>query len=187
MKIKLIITLLFALTSASIHAKAPIGWVMANTNEYETGIDSSQKYNNRKSAFIESTVSEPESFTGLNQAIKADDYREHRIRLKGVIKTKEVAKWAGFWVRADDSSAKIVAFENMQNRGISGTTDWTPCEIVIDIPKSAKSIYFGLLLDGAGKVWMNDLSFEQVEESIPLTSDARTNLPNKPRNLDFKK
>ena len=92
-------------------------------------------------------------------------------------------KWAGFWLRADDANNQIVAFDNMQKRGLSGTTNWQTGEIVLDIPPTAEVLHLGLLLDGPGKVWMNNLTFEVVDASVP-TTDTRK-LPSRPVNLDF--
>jgi hypothetical protein len=174
--------ILLTMTTSLIGGDIPKGWWAAKTDDYAFGID---KSDGLAAAYIQSVRPAPKSFIGLNQTFKADKFRGKRVRLKGEIKTQDVAKWAGFWLRADDANSKIVAFDNMQTRGVSGSEDWTAGEIVLDIPESAKTMYLGLLLDGAGKVWMRNLSFEVVDDSVPTTNVAKAALPDQPVNLGF--
>jgi hypothetical protein len=69
----------------------------------------------------------------------------------------------------------------MQNRPIKGTTGWKRYEIVLDVPQSSQSIAFGVLLSGAGTVWVDDLNFEIVAKDVPETKPA----PTKPQNTSF--
>jgi len=167
-----------------LSAGPPEGWWTGNSGQYKTGVDRSDPA--EPAAFIESVVPEPDQFTALNQTFSAENYRGKRVRLRGSIRTLDVANWAGFWLRADSADNKIVAFENMQKRGISGTSPWTPSEIVIDIPEDADKIYIGLILDGKGKAWMKDLEFEIVDPSVATTGNSDPALPKAPVNLDFK-
>jgi hypothetical protein len=173
---------LLTLTASLTAGDIPKGWWAANTDDYIFGVETSD---GPAAAFIQSVTPSPKSFIGLNQTFKADKFRGKRVRLKGEIKTQDVVKWAGFWLRADDAKSKIVAFDNMQTRGVSGSTNWTPGEIVLDIPEGASTMYLGLLLDGAGKAWMRNLSFEVVDESVPTTNVAKPPLPDHPVNLGF--
>jgi hypothetical protein len=72
----------------------------------------------------------------------------------------------------------------MQQRPIKGTTGWTRCEIVLDVPNNAADLAFGLLLAGDGQVWMDDLRFEVVSSAVPTT---RSGALSAPQNLDFEK
>jgi hypothetical protein len=170
--------------TALSHAVPPKGWSSAPTEEYQIGTDRSDPA--KPAAYIESVVPAPKQFIALNQTFSAEDYRGKRVRLKGAIKTKDVAKWSGFWLRADNAKNKIVAFDNMQQRGISGTADWTIGEIVLDVPPDAEKLFFGLILDGAGKTWMRGLTFEEVDNSVPVTAPKISDLPKAPVNLDFR-
>lgn len=166
-------------------SEIPKGWWTAPTKEYAIGVDPKASPGDKPAAFIESTVPEPKAFIALNQTFSAQDYAGKRISLSGNLRTRDVRKWAGFWVRADDANGKFLAFDNMQNRGASGTTDWKPAEVVLDIPKNAQTIYMGLILDGSGKVWMSNLKFEIVDVSTPVTAIQKPELPRAPANLDF--
>ena len=75
--------------------------------------------------------------------------------MSGYLKTENVADgYAGLWMRIDPS----VAFDNMNNRGITGTTGWTKYEITLDMnAEKTKQIVIGGLLVGKGKIWIDDL------------------------------
>jgi hypothetical protein len=73
----------------------------------------------------------------------------------------EKADAAQLWLRMDGPSTTLV-FDNMQNRRIKGTTDWTRYEIVLDVPRKTRYIGFGALVAGAGQAWVDDFVFEPV-------------------------
>jgi Erythromycin esterase len=73
-----------------------------------------------------------------------------RVRYSGFIKTEGVTRgFAGLWWRVDGPSG-VLAFDNMQARGIAGTTDWTKYTIELPVDASVKNINFGALLPGDG-------------------------------------
>jgi AraC family transcriptional regulator len=78
-----------------------------------------------------------------------------------------------------------VAFDNMQTRGVVGIADWTRGEVVLDVPNDSEALYFGLILKGKGKAWMNGLSFGVVDLSVAVTTPKKPELPKEPMNLDF--
>ncbi len=82
-------------------------------------------------------------------------YAGKEITLSGYIKTENVSQdFAGLWMRIDPD----VAFDNMQSRGIKGTTDWTKYEVTLKMqPEETKQIVLGAILSGDGKMWVDDL------------------------------
>lgn len=53
--------------------------------------------------------------------------------------------------------------------------------------KESKTISFGLLLEGKGKVWVDNLMFEIVDLSVPTTGEqCEEDIPMEPLNLQFK-
>jgi len=67
----------------------------------------------------------------------------------------------------------------MSDRPIKGTSDWKKHETVLDVPKDSIRIAFGILLNGLGQVWIDDLNFEVVGEDI-ATTDLKQKLPEEP-------
>ena len=83
------------------------------------------------------------------------------ITYSGYIRTEGITKgYAGLWWRVDGEPGKVLAFDNMQDRGAKGTTPWTRYEISLDVPLEAKNINFGVLHPGNGTAWFDSLRVE---------------------------
>lgn len=164
----------------------PKGWYTPNKpSEYEVGIDNSTFEHGHACAFIKSKSPTGKSFGNLMQTISAENYLGKRLRLSGYIKSKDVEQWCGMWMRVDGEESQL-QFDNMFNRQIKGTTDWTKYEIVLDVPENSKTINYGVLLTGQGEVWFDNFQLEEVDKSVPVTNmNNGFKLPNKPINLDF--
>ena len=123
------------------------------------------------------------------QTCLADDYRDKRVKMTANIKSQDVSDWAGLWFRVDDSNQppQVLSFDNMQDRPIKGSQDWTKCEIVLDVPAESATLNFGVLLSGTGKVWIDGISFEIVNKMVPVTAGNKNYVNKKPTNLDFSK
>ena len=120
------------------------------------------------------------------QTIKAENYLGKRLRLSGYIKSEDVEGWSGMWMRIDGENYMQMGFDNMRNRPIKGTSDWKKYEIVLDIPPDSKSINYGVLLNGDGKVWFDDFKLEEVDDNVPVTNIVSEKMiPDQPVNLDF--
>jgi hypothetical protein len=179
----LIVLLLLACISA--FAAAPRGWFLAGSQpkSYETGVDNTTLHLGNPSAFLKSTATEPiKGFGTLMQSISAENYRAKRIRLTASVKSTDVKDWSGVWMRVDKGSS-AVAFDNMQNRPIKGTTDWKEYTVVLDVPNDATGISFGILLSDTGAVWLSGIRLEAVDSQVVITSITTT--PKEPRNLNF--
>jgi len=173
------------------------GWGIGGTgiDNYQMGLDTTVYHGGRASAFIKSKVPAPSGFATISQGFQADDYRGKRLRLSGYVKTKDAGQGAWLWMRLDCETQYVL--DNMGDRHITGTRDWKTCDIVLDVPKDAVNICFGVALNGAGQAWFDDLRFEVVGQDVPVThkpTDSDTSsiplTPTKstsanPVNLDF--
>ena len=56
---------------------------------------------------------------------------------------------------------------------------------MLDVPKDATAISFGILLTGSGLVWLNGTKFDVVDAEVPVTNTGDKALPEKPINLEF--
>ena|ERR1700674_2457959 len=171
----------------AVNADVPRGWHLAGTKpaEYEVGVDTGQAYQGHASAFLRSKRPSVDGFGTLMQSITAEQYHGNEVRLSGLVKSEEVTRWAGLWMRVDKGTDQL-ALDNMQNRPIKGTTGWQRYYVVLDVPKDATRIAFGILLDGPGEVWLNSTKFEIVGLDVPATSPSERRLPDAPVNLEFK-
>jgi hypothetical protein len=166
----------------------PKGWFPSGSNnaEYEIGIDNSVFQNGKSCAYIKSKSPRENEFGNLMQTISAENYLGKRLQLSGYIKSNDVKGWCGMWMRIDGEDTKQLGFDNMQDRAITGTTDWNKFKIVLDIPSNSKAINYGVLLGGLGKVWFDNLIIEEVDTSVPVTNLRKERkLPAEPINMDF--
>ena len=173
---------------AFAQAKAPKGWFVAGSHarEYVASVDREMPRNGKGSAHFESTVLKTGGFGTLMQVFQAGDFRGKRVRLSGYARSQEVKDWAGLWMRVDGAGGKSLAFDNMQDRPIKATTDWTKYEIVLDVPEGAEQIAYGVLLRGRGDVWIDDLKFDVVGNASSTTAQSKgAKVPKAPVNLDF--
>lgn len=173
--------------SLSLYAEVPTGWYLAGSKpaEYESSTDTGNALEGRPSAFLRSKKPQVETgFGTLMQNFSAERYIGKRIRFSAFVKSENVQRWAGLWMRVDGNAGqKSLAFDNMQDRPIKGTGAWQNYEVVLDVPAAATGIYFGILLDGPGIVWMSGVKIEEVPSTTPTTD--KITVPPGPTNLDF--
>jgi hypothetical protein len=152
----------------------PAGWAKSGSHpqEYEIFLDSSVHRSGKASGSIKSKPSPAkDGFTTMMQIIKPDNYRGKRIRLAGYLKTENVAGSSSFWLRIDGAEMyKDLGFDNMGNRPVTSTTDWKNYEVVLDVPAEAELIAFGVILQGIGQVWADDLKIEVVGQDVNSTN-----------------
>jgi hypothetical protein len=197
--------LVVAAGGSTARAQVPKGWYVAGSHpkEYEMIVDRATKHSGSASATIRYKQDEPATgFGTLMQTFKADEYRGKRLRLTGYVKSEGVADWAGLWVRVDGAEKTSLAFDNMMDRKIEGTTDWMKYSVALDVPEDAAAIAFGVLMAGKGQVWLDDVAFDIVGPDVASTAlgtepedlpeDAKERikanlklLPKEPKNLGF--
>jgi hypothetical protein len=150
-------------------------WFVAGTarQDYDARADLAVRHDGVPSLFLASKVSSSEEqgpsgsqsgsprFGTAMQWLAAGPHKGSRVRLTAYVKTVDVASWAGLWMRVDGPSG-MLAFDNMQTRPITGTTDWARYAVTLDVPASARGIALGVLLEGKGKVWVDDVVLEDL-------------------------
>jgi hypothetical protein len=137
---------------------------------YEGGHDPALRHRDGRTIVLRAkTDTAPSAFGTLLETVPLDQYRGKRVRVSGVLRS-ENARAAMFWLRVDGPGGALQAFDNMQDRALSGTRDWTPFAIVLDVPADAEQLIGGLLLQPPGTVWADDLRIDVVNKRVPTTS-----------------
>jgi histidinol phosphatase-like PHP family hydrolase len=160
-------------TADSQENTVPKGW-MFNTNQsmFKVGIDNVISQHEKNSATIESNVENPPDFCTLMQTCVVKDFSGKRLKMTGFIKSQGSDVKGSMWIRVDDYGNKIFAdFDNMMDRPVTGNTDWTKCEIVFDVPEKCVLSY-GFIMVGTGKIWVDNVSFETVPNSVDKTAHS---------------
>lgn len=169
--------------------KSVKGWILSGSDpyNYEMGVDHAVVHQGKASGYLKSkTVLEGDSFATMMQQFKADNYVNKRIRLSGFLKTKDVGLFSSMWMRVDNANGDTIQFDNMSNRSITGTTNWSLYSIVLEVPKESTVISFGIILSGRGQVWVDQLTFEEVDESVLSTNlEIQSDILDEPVNLSF--
>src|SRR5258706_1875903 len=164
----LVSVLLIAMTVTLVSFTVPNGWVKKGDapEKYDAGIDKGAGQNGINAATIKSIAEDiggMDGFASLGQSFNPSKYLGKKIKLSGYIKTKDVTSWSALWIRIDQPTK--YSLENMKNRYMRGNSDWTKCEIVLDVPSDTKNIAFGGLLNGTGQMWFDNLKIEHASSS----------------------
>ncbi len=115
-----------------------------------------------------------QNFAVATATFPVKDAAGKKVRFSGYIKTQGVTRgFAGLWWRVDGASG-VLAFDNMENQGIKGTTDWKRYEIELPVAADATNINFGAILPGDGTAWFDDLSVEL--DGVPYTDKSNFDL-----------
>lgn len=174
------------LAKTESNAQSIDGWFKTGTEakKYEVGFDKNNVKTGKKSAYIESIKDDIDGFGTLMQSCSAKNYLGKKIKLSAYVKSQNVAGWSGLWLRVNsDNAKKPLSFDNMYNRSIKGTNDWKKYEIILDVPLESSKLSYGLLINGTGKVWFDQLNIEIIGD---IDSKISTfDLPDKPTNIDF--
>ena len=167
---------------------------------YEARIDPETAFQEFPSALLRSKSSRTNASGTLMQQTRADSFRGKRIELSAHLRSRDVTNEAGLWIRAEDEAGAVLVFKNLQSSDghtsfVRENTEWTNARLVVDIPASAVSLYYGVQLEGPGCVWISHVQFSilgdaQVdsESGIPTIYNSVTptsQLLANPSNLNF--
>ena len=146
-------------------------WMARGTKpeSYEMGLSKKSTSNEQEVFTIRSIDKKIDGFGTLMKSSKPDLYLGKTIKMTGYVKSEKVKSWAGLWMRIDYYDDKVLSFDNMHNRAIEGTNDWTKYEVVLFVPQDATDFSYGVLLDGTGQIWFKDIQLEIVEDSVSET------------------
>jgi hypothetical protein len=138
---------------APVHDNVPGGW--GSSPPGTIFADDQVAHGGRRSARIERHPDSASNFSSITKGM-AVDFSGSTIELRGFLRTEEVSGFAGLWMREDGETPGI-AFDNMERRHLSGTSEWTEYSITLPLQQEAKQLVFGVLLVGTGKAWADDL------------------------------
>jgi transcriptional regulator with XRE-family HTH domain len=166
--------------------RIPKGWFAGGDapDKYEMGLDPAVMYENRPSVTMKAGP-DPAEFAALVQSFKAEWYHGKRLRFSAAVRSVEIECCTALFMRIAGTGDQLLAFDNMRNRQITGTTEWTHHAIVLDVAENAESIQFGFLMAGKGQAWMADVHLDVVDRSVPTTDILEEVAPFFPANLDF--
>ena len=95
------------------------------------------------------------AFSSLTLSIPID-FKGSTLELRGFLRTHEVTGFAGLWMR-EDAGGRMLELDNMQEQALKGTQEWGTYSISIPLNAEANQLAFGVLLDGTGTLWADEL------------------------------
>jgi hypothetical protein len=171
-------------------APLPEPWKLTGSHAagYQVGLlPGTQTYEGRRIVLLRSRpeVTAPAGFGAFVQSIRATRYLGSRVQFSAMARTEDAGGWGGLWLRVDGPGG-TAALDNMHDRPLRETTDWTLATIVMDVPENARSLSFGALLSGAGALQIAGPRFATVDQTVPVTTRPfGESLPDEPQALDF--
>ena len=113
-------------------------------------------------------------------------YDGNYITLKAFMRTEGVEQPIGLMLRIDGSSG-LLQFDNMQQKGITGTEEWQEYSVTLPLPEEAKTIYIGAILSGKGKLWIDDFRvlIDNVDISEAKLKQEKTYKAKEDTEFDF--
>ena len=136
---------------------SPMGWY-AGGRGYQGTLSEDAPHGGELCLELKWIEAQENGFGVATSTFPAADAAGHSIRFSGWIRTEDVGQgYAGLWWRADGENRELLAFDNMTDRGVTGTTPWSQHTIELEIPAKTVNINFGCILPGRGKAWFDDL------------------------------
>lgn len=149
----------------------PAKWLAIGGQGFELcdiGVDSNMLKAGQRNLSISCSIPHTPA---LRQSVEAAPFWGKRVRFSGWVKSQDFEPLptatgqggAGLWMSNSNNDSGVV------HANVTGTTDWTYRELVIDVPRTGAWILMGLGMSGSGQVWARDLKFEEVPMSTPVT------------------
>lgn len=135
-------------------------------------LDTTVVHSGSGAAHLVRKANSPNVFSTITKMVPAD-FEGEWIELRGFLRTKNVSGFAGLWLRVDGRNGSL-QFDNMYERSLKGTTEWTEYAVRLPLDSNAREIFFGVLVEGEGEVWADDLQL--TVEDKPVSEATRRSI-----------
>lgn len=150
----------------------PQYWFLAGSapQDYQISLDDSTFTEGQTSVLLQSDTAQSNEFGTLMQGFVPDAFRGQRVRLTADVKSEDALQVMP-WMRVDGPRGQTLQIDNNDDQFLTGTVDWTPYEIVLDVPEESTGIFFGLIVGGSGRGWIDNVQLEVVGADVPTTNN----------------
>lgn len=142
----------------------PSGW-SAGMPGYRVYLDKENPKQGKFCGIIEKEKTNPSSsFGSLRQFVRAKQYRGKRLVFRSFVRTEpEISgNKACLFIAAYRSNRERIFYEN-NDYAVIRTSQWKVCEISAEIPLDAETIDFGLILEGDGRAFWDDIELAVLD------------------------
>jgi RNA polymerase sigma factor (sigma-70 family) len=91
------------------------------------------------------------------------------VAITGWMKTRNVQKDCVTFIAFWSMNRQLIGVDGMDNRAISGTTDWQEINSVTDIPNQPCVVILGVALHGPGELWADDFQMAPAPPDAEIT------------------
>jgi hypothetical protein len=150
----------------------PQHWFLSGSapQDYQISLDDSTFTEGQTSVLLQSDTAQSNEFGTLMQGFVPDAFRGQRVRLTADVKSEDALQVMP-WMRVDGPRGQTLQIDNNDDQFLTGTVDWTPYEIVLDVPEESTGISFGLIVGGSGRGWIDNVQLEVVGADVPTTNN----------------
>lgn len=135
-------------------AGLPAGWTSAKPPI--VSLDTQVVHGGKQSVRIERTGNSPNRFSPISVRIPVD-FHGRWLTLRGYLRVENVKGNAALWLREDAADGSMLQLRNGDDEKFSGTQEWQPFSLKMEVDEAATSLVFGAYLQGTGKAWVDDL------------------------------
>jgi hypothetical protein len=132
--------------------------------------DSTQPRNGHATACIASAITATDHWGMLRLMLSdLDRFRGKKLRMSAMIKCEGVRM--GSLIATVISDTELSTPNSGQaHRPVRGTAGWLKYSVVVDVPEETTAIETGIILNGGGKIWVDDVTFEPVAQATSATA-----------------
>src|SRR6185437_2489922 len=151
----------------------PNATFIVNTNpaEFTAGVDADTRRTDEPAMQLSSTTKRWGDAGIVIRGIDERPFLGKRIRYSAWVKSKDLANWAGLIIMVMGPQNTVLAGDDMGDRPLTKTNEWTRLESVVDVPPETLVIQIGMLMRGAGQFWFDGATIEVVGNDVPTTDD----------------
>jgi Peptidase family S41 len=153
----------------------PAGWIASPASTaagYRVVLsDESPKSGVRAAMLVRDLDAKVPGFGNLMQRLDATPFRDRRVTLRASVRTAPGSR-AQLWMRVDRAAGQTGFFDNMADRPIVSAS-WAEYRIEGNVHHDATDIYLGLMLQGEGKAWLDDVSMDSVALTVRPAAPPR--------------
>jgi C-terminal processing protease CtpA/Prc len=149
----------------------PTGWYASPSGTVFA--DGETVHSGKWAVRLERTATSQGTFSVITKSLPVD-FLGGTVELRGYLRTKDVTGYAGLWLR-EDGDADMLKLENMEGQQVKGTHDWTEYSIQLPVEPRARTLYLGVLVEGAGTLWADDLQL--LVDGKPIANAPRPETP----------
>jgi erythromycin esterase len=162
----------FRPTNVDFEYRCSPDWQLISTDPlaYESDYDTRVAHSGRTSLYLQSLKSAPAGNGWVEQSIQPGNYLGTRVRFSAYLRTDNVAGSAGLLISTDETEFQTWPSAPAAAIQVDGTREWQRYSMELDLPRVTTTLYYGVVLSGTGKLWLDDVQLEIVAMATPTPS-----------------